>query len=135
MLEVHDDATEDLELLLRMQPKSAMRLVALLEQLRLDDELQDRLLDHGHGSEGSEPIDVSRWHNVRRIEGTPLWRLKFRDLEEVGLRFRVIYLFDHTTRTYWVLAVAPRKKLDYDDPQNPYRLRALATVRREFGHV
>jgi hypothetical protein len=135
MLEVHDDAAGDLERLLAIRNNHAVQLFALIEQLGLDEALQDKLLDHGYGRNGTAPIDVSRWHSANRKDDAPLWRLKFWDLEDIGLRFRIIYIFDYTSRTFWVLAVAPRDELDYDDPGNRYRIRALATVRREFGHI
>lgn len=49
-----------------------------------------------------------------RSKGRDLWRLKVWDLEDKGLRYRIVYAFMPRDRHYHVLAIAPRE-FDYDD--------------------
>lgn len=109
---VHDDAMADLETLWETEPQVAGRILALLEQLEGDPDLLDRLTQHDYGAYHSADFHVSKWHEQWR-KGRDLWRLKVWDLEESGLRYRVIYAFEPGKLHYHVLAIVPRE-FNYD---------------------
>lgn len=107
-LNIHDDALADLEALRRSDLHAAVRILALLEQLAVDEDLLDRLTQHGYGKYGTEFFDVSKWHEQQR-KNNNLWRLKFHELELRGNPlYRVIYSFDPLTKSHHVLAIAHR---------------------------
>jgi len=109
---VHDDATADLEALWETEPQAAARIADLLEQLEGDSDLLDRLTQHDYGAYHSADFHVSKWQEHWR-KGRDLWRLKVWDLEDKGLRYRVVYAFKPREQHYHVLAIAPRE-FDYD---------------------
>ncbi len=73
-----------------------------------------------------------KWHNAQRVDGVPLWRLKFWDLEKRGLKYRILYLFHYPDGSYNIMAVVHRNGFDYDDPNDPIRVRILSRCRVEF---
>jgi hypothetical protein len=110
---VHDDAKADLRGLRQCEPEAAARILALFEQLEADPDLLDRLTQHNYGAHGTEAFHVSKWQAQWR-KGRDLWRLKVWDLEDKGLRYRVIYAFEPSTHHHVVLAIAPRD-FNYDE--------------------
>lgn len=86
--------------------------MALLEQLEGDPDLLDRLTQHDYGAHNSADFHVSKWQEQWR-QGRDLWRLKVWDLEDQGLRYRIVYAFVPGMQHYHVLAIAPRD-FDYD---------------------
>ena len=94
---VHDDAVADLEALWESEPRAAARIVALLEELDGNKDLLDRLTQHHYGVRSRADFNVSKWleHWNR---GRDLWRLKIWDLEDKGLKYRIIYAFIPRTR-------------------------------------
>lgn len=119
---VHQDAEGDLEQLWASEPDVAARIVVLLEECEGSQDLLDRLTQHGFGAAGIDDINVSRWQE-RWQKGDNLWRVKVWDLEQQGLRYRIIYAFIPQKRHYHVLAVAPRS-FNYD-PRHPLYERIL----------
>lgn len=109
---VHDDATADLEALWETEPQAAARIAGLLEQLEGDSDLLDRLTQHDYGAHHSADFHVSKWQEHWR-KGRDLWRLKVWNLEDKGLRYRIVYAFKPQKQHYHVLAIAPRE-FDYD---------------------
>lgn len=110
---VHDDAVADLESLWVQEPVVASRITALLEQLENDPDLLDRLTQHDYGAHRAAGFHVSKWVEQYR-KGKNLWRLKVWELEDKGLRYRVVYAFEPQQQHYHVLAIAPRE-FDYDN--------------------
>ena len=106
-LYVHDDAAADLEALWESESQTAARITVLLAELEGNEDLLDRLTQHGYGVRGCADFNVSKWleHWNR---GRDLWRLKIWDLEEKGLQYRIIYAFVPHTQRYHILAIAPR---------------------------
>ena len=104
---VHDDAVADLEALWESEPRAAARIVALLEELDGNKDLLDRLTQHHYGVRSRADFNVSKWleHWNR---GRDLWRLKIWDLEDKGLKYRIIYAFIPRTQCHHILAIAPR---------------------------
>jgi hypothetical protein len=122
---VHNDAEADLLALRESEPQAAGRILALLEQLEADPDLLDRLTQHNYGAYGSADFHVSKWHEQWR-KGRDLWRLKVWDLEEKGLRYRIVYAFVPGKQHYHVLAITPRRDFNYEerDPISQRILRA-----------
>ncbi len=111
---IHDDAKADLLALWEREPRTAGRILALLEQLEVDPDLLDCLTVHDYGAHSSEDFHVSKWLEQWR-KGRDLWRLKIWDLEEQGIRYRIVYAFVPVKRQYQVLAITPRKEFNYDE--------------------
>jgi hypothetical protein len=111
---VHDNAKADLKRLLKSEPKAAGRILALLEQLEADPDLLDRLTQHDYGAYGRADFHVSKWQEQWR-KGRDLWRLKVWDLEDKGLRYRIVYAFIPGRKRYHVLAIVPRRGFNYEE--------------------
>ena len=109
---IHKDAITDLTELRRKELKAAARIAALMEELKGDPDLLDRLTQHDYGAHQSADFHVSKWQAQWR-QGRDLWRLKIWDLEDQGLRYRVVYAFMPQKQHYHILAIAPRE-FDYD---------------------
>ena len=120
---IHDDAKADLLALRKSEPRTAGRILALLEQLEGDPDLLDRLTQHDYGAYGSADFHVSKWQEQWR-KGRDLWRLKVWDLEENGLRHRIVYAFVPGKQHYHVLAITPRKDFNYEE-RDPITQRIL----------
>lgn len=110
---IHNDAKVDLLALRAREPQAAGRILALLEQLEGDPDLLDRLTVHDYGAYGSADFHVSKWQAQWR-KGRDLWRLKVWELEEKGIRHRIVYAFEPRKQHYHVLAIAPRE-FNYDE--------------------
>ena len=132
MIEVHNDAVEDLRRIRVSDPVAFGRLFALIEQLRADVTLAPRLVEHDFGANRTAPISVMKWNKAWRVEKVPLWRLKFWELEKPGLRYRVIYVYNWRDSTYNIMAVVARGSFDYDDPSDPIKQRIVRRCRQEF---
>ena len=122
---IHDDATADLRALLNSDPVAAGQILALLEQLEGDHDQLDRLTQQDYGSGHWEDFHVSMWQAQQR-DGRNLWRLKLWDLEDKGLRYRVVYAFVPQKQHYHVVAITRRKDFNYEesDPISQRILRA-----------
>lgn len=130
VLHVHDDAREDLLYIRRNDEKTAAELLVILQEFEGDQDLLDRLSQHGYedpyNGDWVLKISVSRWQGQWRNKRN-LWRLKNLDLEEEGLRYRVIYAFLPKKQVYVVLGIFPRANFDYDDVSDPRVQRVLAS--------
>ncbi|MEW5891005.1 MAG: hypothetical protein AB1768_18645 [Pseudomonadota bacterium] len=109
---VHDDAEGDLERLWGEAPEAAARIAVLLEEVEGNPDLLDCLTQHDFGSYHSADFHVSRWVEQWK-KGRDLWRLKVWDLEDKGLRYRVVYAFVPGKLQYHVLGIVPRD-FNYD---------------------
>ena len=113
---IHRDAVADLVALRAVDGRSAARILALLETLKDDPDLLDRLTQHEYGRGRVAEIHVSRWIEQWN-KGRNLWRLKIWDLEGKGVRQRIVYAFEPTTGKHHVLGVVPREfNNDSDHP-------------------
>ncbi len=129
---VHNDATDDLKKIQAVDPTGFNCLVALIDQMRTDPALVAKLLDHGYGRDQSEDVSVMKWMDIERIERTIVWRIKFWDLEDKGLKYRIFYFYYFRDLSYNIMAVLPRDEIDYDDPNHPTRKRIIRRIREEF---
>lgn len=102
---IHEDAAADLSKLRQTELQAAARIVALLEELKGNPDLLDRLTQHDYGAYQSADFHVSKWHEQWN-QGRDLWRLKVWDLEDQGLRYRIVYAFIPQKQHYHILAIA-----------------------------
>lgn len=107
-----EDAKRDLAAIRLGAPKLALRLAVLLQELSRDDALLDMLTAHDFGSDKRAALHVSRWQEHWR-DGKDLWRLKFWELEDQGIPYRVIYAMKRGTGDHYVLAIVNRD-FNYD---------------------
>lgn len=128
-LALHRSAERDLEQLEAVDPDARDELYALLQEIRGSQALLESLTVRDFGLPGSERFNVQPWQ-AQQQRGRNLWRLKCWDLENLGLRYRVIYALDPRVSRYYVLAVLPRS-LAYDE-QHP-RVRELLAVYDRLG--
>jgi hypothetical protein len=118
---VHDDAKADLKALLRRSPTAAAKIAAVLEQLRADEDLLDRLTQQDYGANQSEAFHVTQWFEQQRA-GRNLWRLKVWELEDMGRKYRVVYAFKPREKHLYILGVVPREEFDYDQDSFSQRI-------------
>ncbi len=90
------DAKRDLAAVGLEAPKLAVRLGVLLQELGADDALLAMLTAHDFGFDRRAAFHVSRWQEHWR-SGKDLWRLKFWELEDQGIPYRVIYALKRGT--------------------------------------
>lgn len=109
---IHDDAEDDLEQLFDDDSETAARIVALLQELEGSQDLLDRLTKRHFGAYQTEDFHVDEWVDQQR-RGRNIWRIKIWDLEDKGIRYRIVYAFVPNKHHYHVLAIAPRG-FDYD---------------------
>jgi hypothetical protein len=127
LLFVSPDAEQDLEKLVDTNKTVAYRITVLLEALQHDPDLLDRLSQHNYGQYGLTEFDVSKWLSQWN-QNNNLWRLKIKDLEQLGrdYRYRIIYAFLPRKQHYHVLAVVHRDTFNYEtDPKHPITQRVL----------
>lgn len=109
---IHQDAREDLRALWNSNFEAAARLSSLFQELDENQDLLDRLTQHDYGAHPRADFHLSNWWEQWRRK-RDLLRLKVWDLEDKGLRYRVVYAFIPRKRHYHILAIAPRE-FDYD---------------------
>jgi hypothetical protein len=135
MIHVHDDATNDLKSILQTNRDDFNKLVAFIEQLKVDANLIEKLLEHGFGDDKSEPISVKKWLSIQKIECKPVWRLRAWNLEDKGLAYRLLYIYDWHDKNYHIMAIVHRGNLNYDDKNDPIRKRITQRIATEFPNI
>lgn len=131
-LRVSREVEDDLEAIEAVDADSADSIFAWLEWIGGQQQLLGRLLEHGYSD---DDVSVSKWLSTWRGSAAKyLWRLKFWSLEELGIQYRIIYIFEVATRTFWVLGVLPRTDETYE-PDSPTTKRIFAAADRVVaGH-
>jgi len=123
---VHGDAVADLNALRPRHPGLVRRILVTLEEIQDDPSLLEGLLQHGFGEgDDNEPIGIKKWLRHWNT-GRDLWRLKIWQLENAGVSYRIIYGYRKSDQTFHVLAVRPRKEVNYDDPKDVIGQRIVA---------
>lgn len=114
---VHDLAKEDLESLWETEEEVAATVEALLQELKADQKALESLTDHGFGADRSKPFSVSKWQELWR-QKKDIWRIRSWALESLGHSYRIIYCYQPSTLSYYVLSIIHRD-FDYDtsDPR------------------
>lgn len=113
-LSFHPDGARDLASLQGFRPKVADRILATLEEIKADKSLLDALTTHGFGEAKDEKFRISKWLSQWR-RGRDLWSLKIWELEDMGIRYRVIYCYMPDELAYYILAITPRDAAYGDD--------------------
>ncbi len=134
MVNVHNDAVQDLQEIRTKNPLAFGRIVALIQELTTDPRLVDKLLDHNFGADGRGTVSVMKWIKAWRAN-VPVRRLKFWDLEKTGLKYRLLYIYNWPDKSYNIMAIVARDEFDYDDPAHPIRLRVFNQCRKEFPNA
>lgn len=124
---VGDDATGDLEDILKKNAQAAIRLAVFLEELGCDQDLLEKLSWDQYGGKPHEPeqgatFSVSKVYSLYRT-GKNIWRLRDFELSKEGFEYRIIYAYIPSKDLYFVLAVVERA-FDYD-PKHPVTQRVL----------
>lgn len=120
---VHDDASDDLERILEQDYPAGVALAALLEELESNQDLMDRLTQHGFGGRPAHPqprtaiFSVSKWIQAQ-IKEMNLWRL--RGFDDECSDYRCIYAYQPLIDRYIILGIG--RKVD------------LATTIEEFDY-
>lgn len=124
---VHDDAASDLDNIWKTEPDTAKTITALLEELDCNDQLREHLLEERYGSREPAKFQVQKWQEQWR-QDRDLWRLKIWSLERNGIRYRIIYAYEYSSRRpgFHVLGIVHRNELDYDSEDHPTSKRILA---------
>jgi len=126
---VHAAAQRDLDAIGETDPETADEIYVLLQEIKGSQVLLDSLTRKDFGLTREEAFHVDRWVRQQQ-QGRNLWRLKFWDLEAVGIRHRVIYALDPRNSRYYILAVLPRN-IAYDE-RHP-RVQELLAVYDRLG--
>ena len=88
------------------------RILALLEQLKNDSELIDKLLDHDFEENHGIKFNVSKYQEFWQA-GYDIWRLRALDGGSAALPYRIIYAYDVKGPGFCVLAIVNRS-FNYD---------------------
>ena len=124
-LHIHDHATDDLKNIHRKDRDVALRLAALIEQIRNDQDLLDRLTQDNYGQHQSADFHVIQWYaQQHKHKYRNLWRIKDWDLYNQGIQYRIVYAFIPMD-TYHILAIVHRKDLDYNNENKPITKRII----------
>lgn len=127
-LELHADALQDLAEIRQKNPKAVAQIARLIQQIRKDPALMDRLTSHNWGVCGNDPFNVKLWIEQQNKHKRNLWRLRCFDMEWPLSQYRLIYAFRPKLKQHVVLGVVPRK-LAYDTSQ-PINIRIQDTYDR-----
>jgi mRNA-degrading endonuclease RelE of RelBE toxin-antitoxin system len=94
-------------------PDSADLILALLQEAKVNQSALESLSIRDFGAARNQRFSVDMWV-AQQNRGRNIWRLKIWELEELGIRYRVIYAFDPRISRYYVLGVFHRD-FDYDE--------------------
>lgn len=123
-LTVHDDVYEDIKNLWRKSPTVAKEALALINELSGSQDKLDTLTIHGYGDDQTAPYSISKVQEYWK-DGLDIWRIKIWALEDVTLRYRIIYVYEWRKQIYHILAIAPRSfNYERDHPITQRVLRA-----------
>lgn len=126
-LYIHRDAASDLESVRSADAVAAARIVALLQQLKADPDLLDRLTQDGFDSRYQHGFQVGSFQSQQRQKQN-LWRLKVWDLCDRLIPYRVVYAFDQKGYRHIVLGIVHRN-FGYD-AADPRTRRIVAAYER-----
>ncbi|WP_165493853.1 hypothetical protein [Azotobacter chroococcum] len=130
---IHDDATGDLQDVLRTNRAAGLRLAKLLQQLQADQDLLDRLSQRDYGGSPARPRPRNAIFNTgfwvaAQDNGMNLWRLRYFD--ELVEGYRLIYAFLPPEDQYILLAIAEKAEYQAEnDERFNYELSHPLSVR------
>jgi mRNA-degrading endonuclease RelE of RelBE toxin-antitoxin system len=105
-LVIHEDAYKDLDSIFEVDEDTGGEIVALLELLRSNQDLLDRLTQRGFQNYGVPHFTVDEWQEARRSKFN-LWRIRQLSSADAG-QYRIIYAFHPQELRYFVLAILNR---------------------------
>lgn len=123
-ISLHSDAVTDLEHLKSVSPQIADEVLVFFETIEADDSLLDTLTTHGHRQHGTQDFNVKKWQEHWR-KGLDIWRLRLFWLEPLGFNYRVVYALDQKVFRFHILAILPRREINYDDSSDVNTRRIL----------
>ena len=129
VINVSRAAEADLEAIFDEDPDTAGVSLAFLQELQGDPDLLDCLTITDFGKYGEEDFSATSWWNEQPERN--LWRVKVWDLENRGLKYRMVYAYAGRPKQYHVFAIVHRSDIDYDDEQHPITQR----VRRLYDDL
>ncbi|TXI12539.1 MAG: hypothetical protein E6Q68_03665 [Polynucleobacter sp.] len=106
-LEIHGDAEEDLDQIFSENEDAGAAILALLEVLKEDQDLLERLTQRRFINYGEPHFSVDEWQETRRSK-LNLWRIRELSSSEAG-QYRIIYAFNPQQLRYYVLAILDRE--------------------------
>lgn len=106
-------AKEDLAAIADDDPETEAEIAVLLQELKGNQQLLDALTIKDFGVTREASFHVDKWVEQQN-KGRNLWRLKIWNLEDIGIRYRVIYALDPRVSRYYILAILHRD-FDYDE--------------------
>lgn len=110
---IHDDAVQDLREIIKLSKSAGLRIFALIEELKDDQDLLDRLTQHKFGGKPSRPapsdadFNISMWVAMQQ-KGHNLWRVRFFDPIVDG--YRIVYGYYPGSDVYVILGVFKKSK-------------------------
>lgn len=122
---LHDDVADDLRRIRVRSSAAEKRILAVLEAAEGDAVLLRNLQAGHYRTYGSADTDVKRWVLARQL-GFEIHRLRAFYIEEYGFNYRVIYALDESNGYCYVLAIAHREEIDYDDATHPLNQRIFS---------
>lgn len=132
------DAQQDINRIRRdRHPNISQKLIAFLQEASASDVIQTHLLKHDEVGRYEDGINVQKWLSQHN-QGNGLWRVKLHELEDVGIRYRIIYAYVPEYRAIFILGVVKRDDFDYDNDNNAINQRirnAYQRIRRGLGEV
>ncbi|WNO60861.1 hypothetical protein [Rheinheimera sp. MMS21-TC3] len=125
------NATKDLNAWKVDDKFAYVQIVAILQQISSDPQLEDMLLERSADNDG---ISFSRWVQQFR-KGNDLYRIKTITPEGYSnAKWRIIYAYLPISRSrsepeFHILALPHRDKFDYDNPEDCITKRIIADLR------
>lgn len=107
-LDVHENAERDLLELEKVDIEAAATILVVLEELKADPRIIDKLTTGGTNDTESMRLGIKRWESMWR-RGTDLWR--FRVFDTPATVYRVIYGYNWRTQCFCILAVVRKEDL------------------------
>jgi len=112
-LYIHPNAEADLDAIWNIDQTTAARIDAFLEEVSENNRYLDALLERHFGQDKTEEFSIDKW--VKQwYQNRDLWRAKIWDLEDISIKYRIIYCYQITERRFTVLAVVARDKFNYE---------------------
>lgn len=121
---LHADVKLDLGRALTRSNSAVGLILAAIEAVNDDETLLSNLQsdDFRTDENAIQDVGVKRWWLADKL-GMDIHRFRFFDIEDIGFKYRVIYVLDPEYDVCHILAILARNEIDYDDPENEFNLR------------
>ncbi len=128
-LDIHPNAADDIRDIKAGDPSSAAKIMTLIQELKNDEELQEKLLEH-HTTAQNDTIDIMQVVSQRENN---LGRIKFIDLPHPVAKYRIFYAFNpisqyNNRQSFSIMAVTIRSDDTYE-PSNEIIQRINKAIR------